>query len=387
MPPIPRKQKPLTEAQLRLLLETPEADRPKVFPGYTREFLKAERRRGHALLPATTRIELDQARATERAKLREAERLYQAARTETVRLREQVSQLQAYPPVEPRDLKIEAAARGSHEATAVVLASDWHCEEEVTTEATEGYNRYDLKVFDKRAGWFFQNVVKLVRKEAQAVAIKNLVLGVLGDMISGSIHEDLAESNLLGPMQAIALAQDTVAGGVQLLLRELPDIKITLVHKWGNHSRTTKKQRIQTEHENSLEWLMAHAIRREFAAEPRVKVVAENSLLTHLDIHGWTVRFLHGHAVNYQGGVGGITIPINKAVAQWDKQRAAHLTCMGHFHQLTFGSGFVVNGSLIGHNAFATWIKAAPEPPRQAFFLIDSQHGLTVRAPVLLEEA
>jgi hypothetical protein len=44
-----------------------------------------------------------------------------------------------------------------------------------------------------------------------------------------------------------------------------------------------------------------------------------------------------------------------------------------------------VNGSLIGYNAYALAIKASPEPPVQAFFLIDSRFGKTVVCPVILD--
>ncbi len=36
----------------------------------------------------------------------------------------------------------------------------------------------------------------------------------------------------------------------------------------------------------------------------------------------------------------------------------------------------VTNGSLIGYNAYAQKIGASPEPPMQAFFLIDQERGL-----------
>jgi hypothetical protein len=69
-----------------------------------------------------------------------------------------------------------------------------------------------------------------------------------------------------------------------------------------------------------------------------------------LQIYDVTVRFHHGHSIRYAGGVGGIYIPTNKAIAQWNKGRHADLDVFGHFHQLRDGGNFICNGSLIGYN-------------------------------------
>lgn len=387
MPRPPFKGAPLSDDQLRLLRDTPFHRMQEVFKGYPRLFLERERKRAQAKFPAELTVEAEAARVVEQSKARDTARLLRESLAENARLREELERAAAMPPIHPRDLTIRAK-RGEREATAVAVASDWHCEERVLPESVNGLNEFSLAIFDERARWFFKNALSLLHKEAREINIRNLVLAVLGDLMSNDIHEDLAESNQLGSMMAAELVQDTLAAGIWRLLKETPkSLSLTVPWKLGNHPRTTHRQRIQTEAEHSLEWLIAHSLAREFAREPRVKFIRERSLLTYLDVHGTTLRLLHGHAVEYQGGVGGITIPINKAIAQWDKGRRANLTVMGHFHQLTFGPGFIVNGSLIGYSPFAVKIKAAPERPAQAFFLVDAQHGLTVRAPILLEAA
>jgi hypothetical protein len=79
--------------------------------------------------------------------------------------------------------------------------------------------------------------------------------------------------------------------------------------------------------------------------------------------------------VNYGGGVGGLTIPLNKAIAQWDRAMKADLTLVHHFHQRFDGGHFLVNGSLIGYNTYAQAIKAAFEEAQQQFFLIHARGG------------
>jgi hypothetical protein len=102
----------------------------------------------------------------------------------------------------------------------------------------------------------------------------------------------------------------------------------------------------------------------------------------------FNMRMIHGYEVKFGGGVGGITIPIKKALAQWNGAVKADLTVMGHFHQLHDGGDFLANGSLIGYNTYAQAIKAQYEEPRQAFFMIHARNGgqKSVTAPIWLDD-
>ena len=64
--------------------------------------------------------------------------------------------------------------------------------------------------------------------------------------------------------------------------------------------------------------------------------------------------------------------------------RADH-TFQGHFHQLTLGPNWSVNGSLIGPTAYGLKLGFAPERPQQLMRFIDSQRGFTISAPILTD--
>ena len=106
-----------------------------------------------------------------------------------------------------------------------------------------------------------------------------------------------------------------------------------------------------------------------------------------MDVYDKTIRFHHGHAMRYYGGVGGIYIPVNKAIAQWNKARPASLDIFGHFHQLKDGGIFVSNGSLIGWSPYSMRIKADYEEPKQAFIVIDNKHGRTFTCPIYVKRS
>lgn len=271
----------------------------------------------------------------------------------------------------------------SSEATLFMVASDWHVAESVLKGQVNGLNEYNLEIAEERAKTFFVRGHKLLRIFKKDVAIKNVVLPLLGDFISNSIHDELMESNLLLPIDETIFAQKLIASGIEFLLEDKAIKNIVIPCHSGNHARTTKDRRIATERGNSLEYFMYHSLKLHFKNEPRVQFLVAEGYHSYLDVFGYTVRFHHGHNISYGGGVGGITISVNKAIAQWDKIKKADLDVFGHFHQFMDGGKFISNGSLIGYNAYALSIKASYEPPKQAMFLIDKKRGKTIVAPIL----
>ena len=104
----------------------------------------------------------------------------------------------------------------------------------------------------------------------------------------------------------------------------------------------------------------------------------------YVEVYGKVIRTHHGDNIAYQGGVGGITISVEKAIASWNKARVADLDIFGHHHTQQQNPKWVANGSLIGFGAYSLAIKAPFEPPQQTFFLWDSKRGRTITAPIHL---
>lgn len=249
---------------------------------------------------------------------------------------------------------IRSSGKDKTEATAVVLCSDFHSEEEVTFEDTNGINEFNLKEFSKRADTFFVSTAKLIAVKQKSIKVNRLVLALLGDFITGNIHEENAETAQLTPMKALLNAQNHLQAGIQYLL-DNTNVDLVIPCHSGNHARITKKIRHATEAGNSLEYVMYHQLANLFKDEKRIKFAIAPGYLSYLDIDGFVMRLHHGHAIKFAGGIGGISISANKKIAQWDKTRQANIDCFGHFHQFEVGRGrkFICNGSLIGYNAYA----------------------------------
>lgn len=281
--------------------------------------------------------------------------------------------------------KIVARTKKS-EATAFMIASDWHVEEPVCIEAMAGFNEFNLEIAEQRARNFFKNGLYLVKKEMQNAKIENVVLGLLGDFISNYIHPELEEEALLSPILALEFVEDLLIEGIRFLLKDGSFKKLIIPCCFGNHGRTTDKMRFSTGWSNSYETLMYRHIQKVFADDPRVEVKLTQGYHNILDVYGYLIRFHHGDAMRGGNGIGGITIPVNRSILKWNIKEMATLDVFGHFHQLQFQSRFVCNGSLIGYNQYAQRFGCEPEAPRQAFFLIDKDHGRTVCAPIFVND-
>jgi len=267
------------------------------------------------------------------------------------------------------------------EATAIAIASDWHVEEVVDPKTVQGRNKYNPKIAKDRAQRFFQKIVRMTDKERKDVTINNLILHLGGDFISGNIHDELLESCAMRPVEAVLYAQELLSGGLGFLEEHGKFKRIVVVCSHGNHARITPKKHIATTSGNSLELGLYHALARKHTA---CRWLIERGYHTYLSVYGKRFRFHHGDAIRYNGGVGGMTIPLMRAIYQWNQQEPADLDLLGHMHSYTPARRFIVNGSLIGFNAFAVHIKAEYQPPIQAFFLWDKVRGPTIHAPLLL---
>jgi hypothetical protein len=278
---------------------------------------------------------------------------------------------------DPVPAVISSRTKSPDEAAAVAVLSDWHLEERVDPEHVNGFNEYNPDIAEERIGNAFKNIRLLIDKERGMAKINTLVLAVIGDLITGYIHDELVESNWLSPTEAAMKAQSLMIGGIEMMLEDKKLRRIHVPCCYGNHGRTTQKRRVSTGAKNSYEWMMYHNAAQYFQNNKRVTFDIASGIHAHADVLGYKLRFHHGDNIRYQGGVGGITIPMNKAIAAWNNQLRADYDVMGHYHQLQFTPHGAVNGSIIGYNAYAQSIKAVAEPPQQAMFLVAKDHGPT----------
>lgn len=250
------------------------------------------------------------------------------------------ARLESVEPIEPRERRPGIL----REATALVCASDWHIEEEVRPEQVAGRNRYNLEISERRMQRFFESARWATDFSRQIFTIRDMVLWLGGDLITNYLHPDNVETNLLSPPQAIAYAHSSIVAGIRFLLKDKKLARLVVVCNDGNHGRMSDKMRSAARTAQSIEWLLYHMIAHDFRDDKRVEFIIAEGEHLYFDVYGRTIRFTHGDSTRYGGGIGGIMIPIYKAISRWQTVQHADLTVMGHYHQRTVLPDLIVNG-------------------------------------------
>lgn len=307
--------------------------------------------------------------ATERAQKKQLERDLEtlASQADVLDALDQ-SQPDAYETYEVR----KGYSGGS--ATAMLVLTDWHSEERVDPSTINGLNEYSPEIAAKRVERCVERFLVLLDSVRSISKIEHVVIPVLGDLITGYIHEELVEENHLSPTEALIFVRDQLHSAVDTIAKEAGVDHIDIYTAAGNHGRTTSKRRIANSHKNSYEWLLYQWMAKDYQSDPKVDWHISNGYFNMAEIQGKRVRFHHGDGISYQGGVNGIGVPVMKSIWKWDGSVPADLDVFGHWHQFLFQPKFISCNCLIGYNAYAQKVVKAPySNPSQTFVVIDKK--------------
>jgi hypothetical protein len=267
---------------------------------------------------------------------------------------------------------------GKRQGTLCTVASDWHVGEVVTAEETHGRNTYDLAIARKRAANFWDNVLWIRADAQRTISSDDHVLSLNGDMISGSIHQELAETNEVGLVEQVGEAIAMIEPGIRALAPTCRRLVIPCVH--GNHGRFNQgKSLVKIGWAVSLEAMLYRWLRDKLTDVENIEWIIPKAESVAQEVMGYRMRFQHGTHLKSQGGIGGILVPLTRWAL---RQNTADFYVFGHFHQAcTFGR-VIVNGSLIGESAYSVENGFEYRPPEQINWIVDSKRGLRRFDPV-----
>ena len=257
------------------------------------------------------------------------------------------------------------------DAAVLLVLTDWHYEEKVDPSTINDLNKYDPSIARERLKVVVERFLGLLESTRLISNVNHLVIPVLGDLITGHLHDDQKESNHMFPTEALLEVRDCLHSTIDTLVKETGIRDIDIYTCWGNHGRNTVKPRASTSHQTSYEWLLYKWMAKDYA-KTSVRWHVKNSYFNMANVCGKKIRLHHGDAIKYQGGVGGITIPVLKAIRNWDDGLKADLDIFGHWHQFMWHPKFVACNCLIGYSAYAQKIVKAPYSlPSQTYVVID----------------
>lgn len=285
-----------------------------------------------------------------------------------------------------RPVNIKTKQGGKGEATAMISLADWHFEETVDLAAVNGVNEYNLEIAHKRIQKLWTGISGIVDMCRSKSRIDTMVVMLLGDLVNGWIHEEFLATNSLTPPEATLRVFDELVAGLKYLLKKTKVKEMIVPCICGNHGRITKRKMSKKSAETTYDWLIYQLLARWFeaAGEKRIRFVLPRGDMTYINIYDKVIRLTHGDNIRYQGGIGGIHIPLRKALDRWNTCTRADYNYLAHWHSDLTGEDYRVTGSAIGYNEFCIRIKAQFQLPSQAFELQHPRYGSTGRFPIIL---
>jgi predicted phosphodiesterase len=283
----------------------------------------------------------------------------------------------------PRWLRPKRKPDG-HVGTVCVILSDCHFDESVNPAEVDGRNAYSREIAEQRLERFFTNTVKVTRDYMKGIAFDGAVLFLGGDLVSGTIHDEITQSNeAYAPETALHWA-DPLAAGIGLLADTYGKVHVPCVS--GNHGRLTRKPRAKGRTRDNWDWLIAQLLAKHFKDDERVTFQIPDSTDALVTVYDTTYLLTHGDQVTGGSGIGGIWPPIMRMVTRKRTRYQFDTIVMGHFHQLIQApdQGLIVNGSLKGFDEYAAVSNVPPERAQQALWVTTPEHGCTFQAPVLV---
>lgn len=273
-----------------------------------------------------------------------------------------------------------------NEATAIVQVSDGHFGKIIIPSTVNGLNEYNPDIARIRMETLCENTLKLIRKERHDSVIENLVIILGGDFIENSqLHQGSEMTTAMSPMEETLFARELLARYIKTIADNGEFKKITVVCNRGNHPRITKKMSASVDYRMNYETILYQILKQDFSDE-RFTWYVPDSEIAEFNIYGKMFRSFHGHSVKYYGGIGGLTIPLNKFVMRMDQINKAYYNFMAHYHSYSFPTNkCVLNGSICGIDPYAYSLGVEYQPPIQSFQLMDKKRGVTVRIPIFCD--
>lgn len=301
----------------------------------------------------------------------------------------------------PPWLKVDRVT-GLHHATPGLILSDMHLDEVVRPEEVEGLNAYNREIALLRMRKCFEHAVLVARQYITGVQHDGFLLELLGDSFSGTIHDELTQTNEDTSFGSLLFWAEQLAGMIGGLAEEFG--KVHVVSVVGNHGRQTRKPRAKFRARDNLDWLFAHLLALVLKKDERITWSIPETADAEVRVYSTTIRETHGDQARGGVGISGKKTPL--ALLEFRKARRslqietlkarikggvrvsaslAHnlfdVMHHGHFHEYEPGR-ILGNGSLKGVDEFSYTANFGVEEPIQAFFLVTPEHGVSLHAPI-----
>lgn len=266
----------------------------------------------------------------------------------------------------------------------LLVLSDWHGGERVEREQVNGLNSYSWDIMLQRVD---EVIGATLSHKEHSPSLTGLDVLLVGDMCSGSNHEELAVTNEFPLAEQGVKVGHVIADTLERLAPHYENVRVGSVV--GNHPRLVKKPAAKNVHDN-MDWVAALIAKERCRHLDTVSFeVAGNSLLW--QIAGLNLYVWHGDGVrSSMPGVpwGGVMRRTNEI------RRSHHNTRIdgfvyGHFHQCNVMAdlGIFGNGALKGVDEFSLKSFGGGSAPSQLLLEFDEKRSRLTAAKMITPTA
>ena len=273
----------------------------------------------------------------------------------------------------------------------LTIWSDWHAGEVVEPDEMHQINAFNRDILDARVRRLVERTIDLLQNHGPG-NYPGIIVNVLGDMVSGGLHPELAKTDEEEIIPSVLHTVDLLIWAFETLIDKFGNIFVPCTS--GNHGRSTPKPEFKRYVFKNFDWLIYQLLARHFAKRKEIvfSIPSENEV--HYRVFGKRYLAMHGDMMGVKGGDGiiGCIGPVMRGAMKVGKQssvigRDFDTLLIGHWHQSLWLPGVIVNNTLKGWDEYArNSLRAPPSTPSQALWLEHPKYGRTAHREVLLED-
>ena len=290
--------------------------------------------------------------------------------------------------------KPKGKVRAASAQSMIAPLADTHIGDNVEADEMVGLNSYNIDIFNKRLyGWATQ-VLTLAELRRNSVEIDELVIPMLGDMISGDIHMELALTNNDHNMGQMIRGANLIAQALMFLAPHFDKVRVPCVV--GNHGRMTRKPPMKNKY---MDWdyMLYQWVSVFCRNQKNIEFHIPKSFMTSVEVKNRNILVSHGDFVNGAGSGTAISKGIlnMRNILQFRKGLQDEIgklrneeiglpeyfdsVLIGHFHridEIDIGTGAIhICGCMKGGDEFAMQRVQAINKPRQLALYYHPKYG------------
>lgn len=295
----------------------------------------------------------------------------------------------------PAEWALPERKRGKREHMPYLLTSDFQVGEVIRADETETGYGYDTPTFIRRYRKLIETTIYLSFSHGGVDwSYPGIIYARGGDTISGGIHQELAETDDLTPIEAVEVVFEEESAGILKLADAFGRVEVKSPDAAGNHDRNTFKPQSKKASAHSYDRIISYMLRRHFQNDKRIHFQTSPSFDVVFPIYKQNILLTHGDRIGSRGGQGfiGPAATIMRGAQKVIAEQAAlgrkiDRVDMGHFHTPIPLDWVICNGCLPGYSEYAKSFRMRPTPPQQFLLYHHPDRGVVDIKPINLQDA